>query len=166
MEPIPEAIVEKTWQEVAGFSHAKAKKEMMKIGNIQPELLAFVTEEAKEMGQEVRELAIYMFLVVCRMFQEAHGKIKKISSEEIIECYEHNEGLMERLEGAHDKFLDRIASVQTSRQPYVVKYVVDALMEEEDEGEDAVALTDEQKGFLFLLLKTVIDLLDREGMKP
>jgi hypothetical protein len=46
----------------------------------------------------------------------------------------------------------------------VVKYVVDALMEEE-EGEDAVALTEEQKGFLFLLLKTVIDVLDQEGMK-
>jgi uncharacterized coiled-coil DUF342 family protein len=88
--------------------------------------LAFVRESAKEMGQEVREFAIYVFLVVYRMFQEAHGKIKKISSEEIIECYEHNEGLMERLNGAHEKFLDRVASVQTSRQPYVVKYVVDA----------------------------------------
>jgi len=165
MEPIPEEIVEKTWQEVAGFSPDRAKKEMMKIGNTQPELLAFVMESSKEMGQEVRELAIYMFLVVYRMFQKAHRKIKKISSEEIIECYEHNEGLMERLERAHEKFLDRVASVQTSRQPYVVNYVVDALMEEEDEGEDAVALTEEQKGFLFLLLKTVIDVLDQRGMK-
>jgi hypothetical protein len=164
MEPIPEAIVEKTWQEVSGFSPDRAKKEMMKIGNSQPELLAFVTESSKEMGQEVRELAIYMFIVVYRMFQKAHGKIKKISSDEIIECYEHNEGLMERLEGAHEKFLDRIASVQTFRQPHVVKYVVDALMEE-DEGEDAVPLTEEQKGFLFLLLKTVIDVLDQKGMK-
>jgi hypothetical protein len=137
---------------------------MMKIGNSQPELLAFVTELTKEMDQEVKELGIYMFLVVYRMFQRAHGKIKKVSSEEIIEYYEHNEGLMERLEGAHEKFLDRVASVQTSRQPYVVNYVVDALMEEE-EGEDAVALTDEQKGFLFLLLKTVIDTLDGKGTK-
>jgi hypothetical protein len=165
MEPIPEAIVDKTWQEVAGFSPDRAKKEMMKIGNSQPGLLAFVTESAKEMGQEVRELAIYMFLVVYRMFQKAYGKIKKISSEEIIKCYEHNESLMERLEGAHDKFLDRVASVQTSRQPYVVNYVVDALMEKDDEGEDAVALTEEQKGFLFLLLKTVIDVLDQKGVK-
>jgi hypothetical protein len=165
MEPIPEEIAEKTWQEVAGFSPDRAKKEMMKIANSQPELLAFVTESAKEMDQEVRELAIYMFLVVYRMFQEAHGNIKKISYEEIIECYEHNESLMERLEGAHEKFLDRVASIQTSRQPYVVKYVVDALMEEDDEREEAVALTDEQKGFLFLLLKTVIDVLDQKGMK-
>ena len=71
---------------------------------------------------------------------------------------------MERLDGAHEKFLDRIASVQTSRQPYVVGYVVDALMEE-DEGADALVLTDEQKGFLFLLLKTVIDLLHQKGME-
>ena len=163
MEPIHEEIVENIWQEVAGFSPGRVKKEMVKIGNSQPELLAFVMESAKEMSQEVRELAIYMFLVVYRMFQEAHGKIKKVSSEEIIECYEHNEGLMERLKVAHEKFLDRVASVQTSRQPYVVKYVVDALMED-DEREDAGALTEEQKGFLFLLLKTVIDALDKKGM--
>jgi hypothetical protein len=162
MKTIPERIVEKTWQEVAGFSPDKANKEMMKIGNSQPDLLAFVAESSKEMGREVSELAIYIFLVVYRMFQGSYGKIKKISSEEIIECYEHNEGLMERLEGADERFLDRIASVQTSRQPHVVNYVVDALMEEDDEGEDAVALTEEQKGFLYLLLKTVIDVLDQK----
>ena len=55
MEPIPEAIVDKTWQEVAGFSPDRAKKEMVKIGNSQPELLAFVTESAKEMGQDGRK---------------------------------------------------------------------------------------------------------------
>jgi hypothetical protein len=162
MEPISEAIVEKTWQEVAGFSPYRAKKELMKIDNSQPELLAFVTESTQEMDREARELAIYMFVVVHRMFKESHGKIRRISSEEIIKCYEHNESLLERLEGAHDKFLDRVANVQTSRQPYVVKYVADALMEE-DEGEDALELTEEQKGFLFLVLKAVIDALDQSG---
>jgi hypothetical protein len=63
MDPIPEEIVEKTWQEVAGFSPDRAKKEMMKIGNSQPELLAFVTESSQEMGQEVRELAALLLLI-------------------------------------------------------------------------------------------------------
>jgi len=76
MKPISEAIVEKTWQEFAGFTPDRAKKELMKISNAQPDLLAFLMESSKEMGQEVRELAIYMFLVVYRMFQQAHGKIK------------------------------------------------------------------------------------------
>ena len=163
MKPIPEAIVENTWQEFAAVSPAKANKEMMKIGNSQPDLLAFVVESSKEMGREVSELAIYLFLVVYRMFQGSHGKIKKISSQEIIECYRTNEGLMDRLEGTHERFLDRIASLQTSTQPYVVQYVADALMEE-DEGEDAMRLTEGQKGFLYLLLKTVIDVLDQKGI--
>ena len=53
--------------------------------------------------------------------------------------------------------------VQTSRHPYVVKYVVDALME--DEGKDAVTLTGELSGLLFPVLKTLIHVLDQKGMK-
>lgn len=112
----------------------------------------------------MKELAVYLFFVVYRMFQKILGKINRISSEEIIECYEHNASVMERLEGAHEKFFDRVASVLVSRQPYVVKYVVDALMEE-DEGNDAVGLTEEQKAILFILLTAMIDVLDQRGMK-
>ena len=163
MKSIPEATEERTWQEFTGFSPDRANKEMREINNSQPELLPFVVESSKEMGREVSELAIYQFVVVYRMFQESHAKIKKISSEEVIECYKQNEGLLERLDVTHGKFLDRIASLQTSKQPHVVNYVVDALTEE-DEREDAVTLTNEQKGFLFLLLKTVVDVLDKKGV--
>jgi hypothetical protein len=66
MELIPEEIVEKTWQGVAGFSPIRANKEIMKIGNDQSELLAFITASTEEMGQEVKELGIYMtFSVIC-----------------------------------------------------------------------------------------------------
>jgi len=40
MKPILEGIVDKTWQEFAGISPDKAKKEIMKISNKQSELLA------------------------------------------------------------------------------------------------------------------------------
>ena len=136
----------------------------MKINNYQPDLLIFVLESSKEMGREVSQIAIYLFVVVNRMFQESHGKIKKISLEEVIGCYQNNEGLVERLEGTHERFLDRIADLQASTQPYVLKYVCDALMEE-GEGKDAEQLTEEQKGFLYLLLKTVVDVLDQKGIE-
>lgn len=165
METIPEIIVEKTWQEVAGLNPLKANKEMMKIGNNQPDLLAFMMELTKEMDQDLKELGIYMFFVVYRIFQKAIGKIKRISFKEITESYEYNASLMEKLEEAHEKFFDRAVGVQISRQPYVVKYVVDALMEEEEEGGD-LSLNEEQKGLLYLLLKTVIDVLDQKAMKP
>ncbi len=49
MNLIPEAIVEKTWQEFAGFTPNKAKRELMKVSNSQPDLLTFVTESTGEM---------------------------------------------------------------------------------------------------------------------
>ena len=45
-----------------------------------------------------------------------------------------------------------------------MKFVVETLMEQE-EGEDDIELSEEDKGFLFLLLKTVIDVLDQKTVK-
>jgi hypothetical protein len=159
-EPISEKIVEKTWREVAGFSPSQATREMEKMAESQPDLLAFLLASTENMGPDVGELAIYIAFVIYRVFEGSRKKIKKITAREINACYEYNEDLIGRLEGAHEKFLDRIARIQVSKQPYIIKYVVDALMEESEEGDD-VDLTDEDKGFLFLLLKTVVDLLDK-----
>ena len=48
-----------------------------------------------------------------------------------------------------------------SSQPYIIKYVVDTLFEAPEE-EDPVLLSEADVGFLFLLLKTVIDLLNKK----
>ena len=161
MEPIHSELVEETWQEVARFDPDLAGKEMMKAGNSQPELLTFMVEFTQDLNQEVQELAIYMFFVVYRMFQKSSKKkIRKIPAEDIIECYEDNEDLMQSLEGAHEKFFERIARVQLARQPYVMKYVVDTLIEG-PEDEDPVALAEDDVGLLFLLLKTVVEAIDK-----
>jgi hypothetical protein len=161
MNPISQELVDETWQAFAGFSSARARKESIKVNKNQPNLLAFMMEFTRDLDQEVQELAIYMFYVVCRMFQKSSKKsLKRISPEEIINCYEKTERFIESLEGAHERFLERIAETQLSGQPYVMKYVVEALMEAPEE-EDPVALSEEDTGYLFLLLKTVVDLLDK-----
>jgi len=161
MEPIPEELVDETWQEFAVISPVRAQKETIKVNKNQPHLLAFMVEFTQNLDQEVKELAVYMFYVVCRMFQKSSKKsLKRISPEEIIDCYEKTERLIESLEGTHEKFLERIAKVQISAQPYVMKYVVETLMEAPAE-EEPIPLTEEDIGYLFLLFKTVVDLLDK-----
>jgi hypothetical protein len=73
--------------------------------------------------------------------------------------YNENTLFMESLEGAHEKFIDRVASVQVSKQPYVMKYVLEALTE--DAEEDGIDLTEESIGSLFILFKTEIEVLDK-----
>ena len=69
MEPIPEVIVDKTWQGVAGFSPDRAKKEMIKIGNSQPELLAFINKVVikirnARLSQEVSSIWMWALLLI------------------------------------------------------------------------------------------------------
>jgi hypothetical protein len=93
------------------------------------------------------------------MFLDSSSKIPKISSKEIMARYDENIRLIESLEGAHEKFIERIAGVQVSNQPYVMRYVLETHME--DAVEDSIDLTDEDIGLLFILFKTEIEVLDK-----
>ncbi|NVM21591.1 MAG: hypothetical protein HWN68_07410 [Desulfobacterales bacterium] len=166
MNVISEELVEETWQEVAGFSPDLSSAEMTKFCGKQPELVAFVVEFLEDSDQQLREFATYMLFVVYRMFEKNTTKeIRKISAEEIIKYYDSNEDLVANLEGVDDRFLNRIAKVQLAGQPYVMKYVLEVLMdipeeEKEEEEKQLVAMRDDDIGYLFLLLKTVVDVLD------
>ncbi len=161
MNPIPEEVVERTWREVAQFTEARLKKEMAQVGKEQRDLLGFLLELTRDTARSVSELALYLFFTVFRMFQKRYGRqIKPISASKIVAGYEANEALLGSLEGAHDTFLDLVAHIQVAAQPHVIQYVVEALVETE-EDEELRELTEEDKASLFLLLKTVIDLLNR-----
>jgi hypothetical protein len=162
MDIITEEVVEETWQETGGFSSKRAKKEMAKVGKRQPNLLAFVAEFIKDLNMEVQGLAFYILFVIYRMFEKsASQKIKKITEEEIIHCHERNEAFIESLKGTHNRFFERIARVQLSSQPYVMKYVTETLIEA-PEGHDPVPLTEDDTGYLFLIFKTVVDVLNKK----
>jgi hypothetical protein len=47
----------------------------------------------------------------------------------------------------------------------VIRYVVDSLSEELEEDDDREPLSEEEMGYLFMLLKTVIDVLNQETNK-
>jgi hypothetical protein len=161
MEPLSEGFVEKTWQQIAKFTPERANKEMIAMGKSQPDLLAFLMAYTDDLQQEVRELAIYIAFVVYKMFFDSSGKIPRISSKEIMDRYDENMSLMESIEEAHEKFIDRIARVQVSNQPYVMGYVLEALME--DAEEDGIDLTEEDIGSLFMLFKTEIEVLEKRA---
>jgi hypothetical protein len=159
MDTLSEGFVEKTWQQVAEFNPDRANKEMTAMGKNQPDLLVFLMAYTEDLHQDVKELAMYIAFVVYKMFLDSSGKIPKISGKEIMARYDENTRFVESLEGADEKFIDRIANIQVSKQPYVMKYVLEALME--DAKEDGMNLTEEDIGSLFMLFKTEIEVLDQ-----
>jgi len=161
MNLISENVVKKTLNEVKGFSEDRAIEEMTRLARMQPNLLSFMMEFTQDLDEEVREFAIYMFFVVWRIFENGAGKrIKKVSLKKIIKSYESMEDFLVKLEGTHERILERVAQTHISVQPYVMKYVVETLIESPEE--DAVPMTDEDIGYLFILFSTVINVLNHE----
>jgi len=161
MHTLSEGFVEKTWQQVAALEADRTNKEMIAMGKNQPDLLAFLMAHTDDLHQEVKELAIYIAFVVYKMFFDSSGKIPRITSKEIMARYNENIRFVESLEAAHEKFIDIIAGVQASKQPYVMKYVLEALME--DTEEDGIDLTEKDIVSLFPLFKTEIEVLDKRA---
>ncbi|RJR33421.1 MAG: hypothetical protein C4576_28130 [Desulfobacteraceae bacterium] len=162
MSEISEDLVTVTWQAMGTISSAQARAEMAMAGREQPELLAFVLGSVSGCSPEAQELAVYLYFVIYKIFTVSAGKsLGPVIADNIELHLTRNEKLLERLEPAHTRFLERAAHLETRAQPFVVKYLVDAIMEA-GEGEDAVQLSEEEGGTLYLVLKTTIDVLDEE----
>ncbi len=53
VDQIPEEVVGQTWREVSSFAPARGRKEMMKAGKDQPDLLDFMMEFTQDVDEQV-----------------------------------------------------------------------------------------------------------------
>src|SRR5215475_706222 len=79
MTVIPESVVESAWNEVANLPESQAQQQIDKIGKAQPALLAFVMADSEDLGRDAQELALFIFVIVLRMFEKQFGsKLKTV----------------------------------------------------------------------------------------
>ena len=161
MELISEKHVEKTWREVDSLTPAGMNIEILSLGKSQSDLLAFLMTYTEDRNPEIKKLDIYLAFVIYGRFCGLQNKIPRASAKEILACYVDNEHCLQSLEGIHERLLKRIVTAQKPKQPHVMNYIIEALMEDPEESEIG-ELTEEDKGFLFILLKTIMEVLDHK----
>jgi hypothetical protein len=163
MPMIPEDIIERAWREVGALEPQAARRTMAKIGKRQPAPLAYVLAETRDDRPQVQELAVYLFVVVFRMFESVPGhRLEPVPIERVERQSAANDEALERLNPAHERFLERAAQRQSEAQPHVMRYLSEAILEIDDPNLD---LTEEEQGQVFRVLKTVVDLLS-DSCKP
>jgi hypothetical protein len=162
LEPISKQIVDQIWQEQVQMEPANAMQLINRFGKEQPAILAYLmAAEHETYNQDERELLLYLGTAVWQMMRLAHKKPVSVSDEQIDEVEETNIKMVEYfMEEPSDSFEHTTRLVfKDYNQRYVLEYVLEALMEEDDEEE--LEIRDESKGLMFLNLKTVIDCLDK-----
>ena len=125
----------------------------------QPALLAYVMASTAHSRAAVQEMAVYLYYVILQIFERGVSRrLGSISTSVIDQISKRNESTLDKLAGADERFLERAAQVQAETQPYVVRYLAEALLEDQDSD-----LTENEEGLVFLTLKTVVDALDEAG---
>jgi hypothetical protein len=158
MKQISEQIVAQTWMEISSYDTEKIDFEFNKVGERQPDLTSFIIEFTQDQQQTTIELCLCVFFIICRIFEKSSAsRIKQITFDEIEIILKKNEALIENLEGVHERFYERIARVQFFNQPFVMKYILETLVEE---TEIENTLSEKETGYLFFLFKNVVDIFD------
>jgi hypothetical protein len=158
MTVIPESTVESAWQEIANLPESEAQQEVERIGTNQPALLAFVMADTEELGQDAQELGLFIFVIVLRMFEKQFGKaLKTVEIESVDRLRDKLEESMVALAGADQAAFEQAAMAQASEQPFVMKYIAEAIFEPEP-GDD-VHLSEDEIGGLTLTLRTIVEAL-------
>ncbi len=162
MNPISPDIVEKTWNEIGGLAPEKGHEMIKRMSDQQPIILAYLMSTGDEvLNQDEKELLLYLGVVVWQIMSQGHASLPGITTEIVEESEDLNMKMIEYLEGESEtSFMDTVEKmINNYNQPEVIRYVVEALMEEEPE-EDCI-IRDENIGIMMIFLKTVIDCFDK-----
>ena len=161
MSEIEASVVEAAGQDIARIKPSRISIEMGRARSEQPDLLAFILGATEGMGAGVSELAGFIYIVIGRTFRvDTRGRMKPVTGRAIQRRLEQNEQELMRLDGTDPQLIDDGAIAQLTRQPAVFRYVLESIAEAEEDENEPVAMSPEEKGSLVLILKTAIDTLD------
>ena len=139
MNKISTEIVERTWKEMSTMSPLNYPKLINKFSKEQPFILTYlIAVDGQQFNEDERELLLYLGVVVWMMMSRGNNPLPKVTEKIIDDAEEKNIKMLEYLEGETETdFYETTDTIlQDYNQPEVLRYVVEALMEDDDEDVD------------------------------
>jgi hypothetical protein len=125
----------------------------------QPEVLAFVMAGTAHLRPEARSVGVFLAEVIETTFREAGRSARPLGSVEFVSALKKNREMALRVGQAHEKLAERyLRCSRTLHQPALIRYVTGILLEPDPSCPHRIPR--EELGPLFIVLKSVIDVLD------
>lgn len=159
---IPESTIEKVLEQFEN-QEVDFEKAIQEFGGRQPAVLSFLMSGNEGVfSEDEQDFMLYLAVVIFKSVEAANGEPPKITPEEIADAEEANWSVMAESKGK--MFRDRLDPFfENSPEEELLAFVEDALdMEAEDEFGETFSLTPEGQEPMFVMLKTVIDVLTAE----
>ena len=162
MKQIPREQIEASWNRLCELDEKQSAAFSQKFLAAQPALGIYLFASTEEMGNEAGQSpVIELTMAVWEAMSEAAGKqLPQITPEEIDSAEDKNSGMLESLaDGSEFQMHDAAAGLITSfNQREILGFCVEVLMQDSSEQPE---LAPDRVGLELLMLKTVIDCLDK-----
>lgn len=148
---------------MAQLADAEMQQVVERMEKEQPEIMAFLmAADYDTFNQDERELVFYLGMVVWEMMRQGTPRPQQVSEERLYQLVERTDQMVESLMGESEGDFVAVATqvFKNHNQLNVLRYIVEALFEMEEDDEDT-EIRDDMKGLIFLNLKTMVEALDQ-----
>ena len=155
-------IVTQTWQRMSQTPVSSTPQMVEEMKEEQPVLLAFLLAlEDFPFNRHERELIFYVGMVVWQIMKQSERPLHKVTRKKLGDAEEANYDFLELL--TSDTEADFVSATRTMLEqhpePEVLRYIVEAIMEEEEYEPEDPPIRDEYRGLAFVHLKIALDAL-------
>jgi hypothetical protein len=125
----------------------------------QPEALAFLLAGTAQLSPSARAVGVFLGDVIVESFEQSGRVPRPLRPAELVGSLKRNREMALRVGQAHDKIAERyLRNSNTLRQPALIRYVTGVLLEDEQTCPHEIPR--DELGPLFIVLKSIIDVLD------
>jgi hypothetical protein len=153
--------VTRTLERISAMNPAQVQVMVNEMSKEQPFILAYLlaTSENEAFDEGETETFIHAGVVIWQLMRQNPNGTRSITERRLKKAEKANEALLEKM--ASDSEGDFIsaaeATVVNSPEPEVLRYITEALMEDEEGNPDNPPISEEHLGAAFLHLKIVLD---------
>lgn len=152
--------VTRVWQDMARASLDKVPHLVNQMRVEQPVILVYLLAvDDSIFNQHERELIFYLGMVVWQMMKQSKRRLRKVTEKRLEQAEKANFDFLERLSGSPEADFESatLTMLATYPEPEVFRYIVEAVMEEEDYDPEDPPIREEYRGLAVMYLKTVLD---------
>jgi len=155
-------IVTQTWQRMSQTPVSATPQLVEEMKEEQPLLLAcLLALDDFPFNRYEQELIFYLGMVVWQIMKQSERRLHKVTRKKLGEAEEANYDFLELL--TSDTEADFVSATKTMLEkhpePEVLRYIVEAIMEEEEYEPEDPSIRDEYRGLAFVHLKIALDAL-------
>lgn len=151
--------IEEIWKSMTMLDEQTSLNIVDTLEQDQPALLEYLMSPPEEFSEAESENLLYAGIVVWKIFDTFGPDIRVVTEQEIFDIEDTNIDVMMTLEGesAGDgiALIERMLDVYP--QPHLLASIAEILLVEDEELEEDDSISDQARGTMMLILKTVLD---------